>query len=300
MRTTSFIILFAAWAAVAEARDVFVNNGAGDDRNRGLREQPTSVEGPVRTIARALDLAQPTDRIVLASAGVAYHESISLSLARHCGNPYRPFVIDGRGAVLDGSRAVPSAAWEAYRDDVLRFRPPVQSYQQLFAGGRPLIRRYSLADDGASRAAQPLEWCLAEGWVYFWPEPTRLPDDYALRYAAIPTGITLEQVHDVEIRNLTVQRFQLDGVNVHDGVRACRLVGVTARSNGRSGVAVGGSSQCQVIDSALVGNGEAQLYSEGFALVATAGTQLADDSAPAVMRSGGAVYVDGKEMASEP
>ena len=77
-----------------------------------------------------------------------------------------------------------------------------------------------------------------DGWIYFCVEPGKLPQDYLLTYAKLSVGITLYKVDDVLIHNLTVQGFQLDGINAHDSTGPCRLIEVTARNNGRSGVAV--------------------------------------------------------------
>ena len=59
----------------AEAKTVYVNNAMGDDRFTGEREDFDVVEaGPVRTIARATELARLGDTISLADTGVPYQE----------------------------------------------------------------------------------------------------------------------------------------------------------------------------------------------------------------------------------
>ena len=52
----------------------------------------------------------------------------------------------------------------------------------------------------------------------------------------MPVGITLYKVRDVAIGDLTVQGFQLDGINAFDGAFDIQLSGVTCRGNGRSGI----------------------------------------------------------------
>jgi hypothetical protein len=277
------------------ARDIFVNNVAGDDRSAG-RIQDGSIAniGPVRTIAKALRLAGPGDHVVLAETGQPYRESVSLAGMRLSGAGDLPLVIVGNGAILDGSLPVPDDAWEHFLGDMFRFRPSRTGHQQLFIGDRPAVRRPASSLDWKVPDLKPLEWCLAGGSIYFCVEQGKLPHDYRLTYAALPTGITLYQVHDVEIGDLTVQGFQLDGINAADGAFDVLLSGVTCRGNGRSGVSVGGSSRVAVKDSVLGDNGLAQLRTEGYSHTTVENTQLLPNTAPAVSREGGELTIDGQ------
>ena len=78
--------------------------------------------------------------------------------------------------------------------------------------------------------------------IYFCVESSKLPGDYNLSYARDPTGVTLFHVDYVLIADLTVQGFQLDGINLQNSARDVTIVDVTCRGNGRSGIAVGGAS----------------------------------------------------------
>jgi hypothetical protein len=99
-------------------------------------------------------------------------------------------------------------------------------------------------------------------------------------------------VQGVVIADLVVQGFQIDGINAHDQVDDCRLVNVTARGNGRSGVAAAGASHI-ALDGCLIGdNGTSQLYTEGQATIATEGSEIIANTAPAVESRGGAVIGD--------
>src|SRR5262249_23900589 len=89
------IALFTAGCEAA-ARDIFVNNLAGDDLLDGTLPTNTSPGiGPFHTITRALRAAGPGDRIDLANTGEPYRESVSLVGSRHSGNALRPFTIEG-------------------------------------------------------------------------------------------------------------------------------------------------------------------------------------------------------------
>ncbi len=101
------------------------------------------------------------------------------------------------------------------------------------------------------------------------------------------------------IGDLTVQGFQLDGINAADGAFDVLLSGVTCRGNGRSGLSVGGSSRVVVKDSVLGDNGSAQVRTEGYSHTTVENTQLLPNTAPAVMQQGGELTIDGKPAATE-
>ena len=291
-----FLCLFAFPVAPTAARDLFVSNTGGDNRFNGLALRSTpDGSGPVRTIGRALALARPGDRIVLEDTGQPYRESISLVGSRHGGYPGQPLTIMGNGATLDGSLSVPPEAWEHYRGAVFRFLPPRKGRAQLFLDGRPAVRVVPKLHADEPPALEPAQWCFLDGWIYFCVEKTKLPDDYALTYADLPVGITLYHVERVAILDLTVQGFQLDGVNAHNSARDIYLAGLTCRGNARAGIAVGGASSV-TIDACLVGtNGEAQVLTLPYSLTRIYNSSLLGDTAPAWVDRGGELFIDGEE-----
>ena len=291
-----YVAVVLVWgAAPAGARDVFVNNRAGDDRQLGhSSEMGRSGIGPVRTITRALQLAGRGGRVVLADTDQPYRESISLSGGAQSGYAGRPFTIVGGGATLDGSRAIPPDAWQHSGGDVFRCQAPTMAHQMLFLDGQPVRRRQINSAGEAPAGLAPLEWALLGGRIYLRVEEGRLPASYALRYAGLQTGITLYQVEHVEIVDLVVQGFSLDGVNAHDGVVDARLVGLNCRANGRSGVSVGGTSQLTLDACQLYDNGRVQFRIEGLAKAWLEGTQLDPGTAPATSIRGGQLFIDGQ------
>ncbi len=298
LRVSAALTLALLFVSAASGRDVYVNNLDGDDAFSG--QYPTYMErtGPVRSIAKALRLASQGDRIVLANTGVPYRESISLVGSRHSGYSYRPFTIAGNGATLDGSAPVPPAAWENHQGPVFRFRPPHLAHQQLFLNDRPAIRIFASRQAGGPPELGPLEWCLHDGYIYFSTDPgtTNLPQDYPLTYAEKRVGITLFHVERVAIVDLTVQGFQLDGINACNSAREITVLGVTCRGNGRSGMTVGGASQV-TIDACLVGNnGSAQLLTLPYSEAGIRNTVLLSNTAPGWVDQGGRVYVDGERV----
>jgi hypothetical protein len=270
----------------AAAATVYVDNVAGDDLHDGSQPAPLGGSGPVRTLAKALRICHSGDRILLANRGEPYRESIGLSSAEHCGNAVSPLIIDGQGATLDGTEAVPGDAWENVGGAVFRFGPPRSTYQHLFLDGIPAQERKLATTDTRWPRLKPLEWYRRGAQLYFCVEADKLPREYDLAYSARQTGITLYHVHDVVITNLVVQGFRLDGINVNDGVTNCEIVDVTSRGNGRSGITVAGSSKT-LIESCLIGdNGEQQLLVEGPSSTVVENCELVANTAPAVTNRG--------------
>lgn len=297
LRTLAVLVVSIALASPTVAREIFVNNVAGDDGATG--QQPTAMpdrSGPVKTITRALCLALQGDHIILANTGTPYRESISLVGSRHSGFSSRRFCIFGNGAILDGSAPVPPEAWEPYRGPVFRFRPPRTAYQQLFLNDRPLPQVVVHHPFDAPPELAPLHWCLHGGYIYFCIEPTKLPGAYPLSFACQPVGITLFHVDRVCISDLVVQGFQLDGINAFNSVRDLMLERVTCRGNGRSGLATGGASQVHLGASLVGNNGEAQVLALPWSELHVRATELLSNTAPGLVNQNGRVYLEGKPI----
>ncbi len=302
--------VLALAGSVALARDIFVNNRSGDDRFTGHQRQPSSGgAGPVRTIEKALRLAQHGDRIHVENTGEPYRESLSLVGGRHSGDAEQPFVLAGNGAVLDGTAPVPSHAWEHYggpkpsdsrkAEDwlpVFRFQPPRVQYQQLFLVGRPVSRVAADASADFPPKLGPLQWCLHRGYIYFAVERDRLPADYALSYAARPAGISLLAVQHVVIQDFVIQGYHLDGIHALESCRMVRIHRVTCRGNGRSGIAVGGASLVDIEQGLIGDNGFAQLLTRPDSETHLRNTELLSNTAPAWVDEGGKVFRDGQEI----
>jgi hypothetical protein len=288
----SFCIAIALWSTPAAGRDIFVDNRAGDDRFTGqVPHDGTQQNGPVQTITKALRLAVNGDAIVLANTNVPYRETTSLVGSRNSGLPGQPFIIRGNGAILDGSAPVPPEAWQPYCGAVFCFRPPHLAYQQLFLDDRPAVRVFASRTAKAPPELQPREWCLLGDQIYFCVEQTKLPSDYRLSYAAQQTGITLFHVDYVAIADLTVQGFQVDGINLFNSARHVSIIAVTCRGDGRSGLTVGGASAADIDLSLLGNNGESQLLTLPYSETHVRSTYLLGNTAPGWVDRGGRVYL---------
>lgn len=284
------------------ARDIFVNNAAGNDSFDGISAEFIEGGGPVLTISRALDLVNKGDRVVITNTGRPYRESLSVQAGRHSGTTDTPFTIQGNGATLDGSVPVPIDAWEPVGDGVFRFRPTKLSHQQLFHRSRPIPRVYP----GSSRLAPKpklgaMQWCLYRGHVYFKPEEGKRLVDYELTNTALPTGITLYEVRNVRIEDLFVQGYAFDGVSAHDSAMGVELNHLTCRGNGRMGIAIRGSSRVRINGCLLGNNGAAQLRIQDFVRVHVQNSRLLGvEHAPAVSRKGGWLELQPLEAAAAP
>lgn len=299
-RIQTCLLIVLLLAPCASAREIFVDNVGGDDRNNGSSPKSTgAANGPCRSIAQALKLAVSEDHIVLANSGVPYRESITLQAGRHSGTARKPTVLVGNGAILDGSWPVPEESWQHYQGNVFRFRPRRTSFQQLFRDDRPLPQ--VRIDNGTLKLPklEPLQWCLFQGYIYFRVEKDKLPQYYNITHSGDTGGITLYEVRHVIIADVIVQGYQLDGINAHDSVFNTTLVGVICRGNGRSGISIGGASRV-VVEEAIVGdNGAAQVRTEGYSRTQIVNCEVIGNTAPAVVREGGEVVIDGEVMTED-
>lgn len=314
--------LFVAFAQAQPlaAREIFVDNTTGNDRNIGTSSTNSSLGGgPCRSIARAIAVAQESDHIVVTNTGVPYRESLTLFGMRNSGSPKYPFVIIGNGAVLDGSVPVNPRGWQFFENDVFRLTPTRTSYQQLFLEGVPLPRVHVDNNNLQLPKLRPFEWCIFERQIYLgMQQPSdedlafaadsgdeflqelyarkpwkHSPGEYDFSIAGLPVGITLYDVRNLVITDLFVQGYQLDGINAHDKAFAVELLGVTTRGNGRSGISIGGASRVKIAESASRYNGAAQIRTEGFSHTMIVDSELLSATAPPLVRDGGEVTING-------
>ena len=232
------------------AKDIYVSQRLGHDRNSGEKaENVGAFTGPVRTLKRALELAENGDRLILDPSGGPYRESITLFGRQHGGEPNDPFIIEGQGAVLDGTEPLPKEIWQHYRGDVYRFQPTMKpidfTFFLLLDRDKPLQKVVAMSNAKEPPNLEPGEWCLFKGIVYFRAEPKKSPmygSYYEFSYGARMSGITLLHVRNVRIHDLTIQGFQVDGISATNSAQNIVLDNVVCRANGRSGVTIGGAS----------------------------------------------------------
>jgi len=275
------------------ADDLVVDNINGSDlqNDRGRVPIPASY-GPYRTIARALAAAGPGDRIVLTNTGQPYRECVSLNGPNHSGVPNEPFMIIGNGAVLDGSEPALPDGWQATREGAVLWEylrtPPGFGLLMLPDGKLQQVTPDSTGPVGLAML-KPLHWTRQNGRFYLRTEPGRSPRDYPLRVTVQTTGITLYDVEHVIVQDLIVRGYRLDGINAHDRASEVQIRNVTAAENGRSGISVGGASRVVLNTVQSLGNGAAQIRTEGRCIVKLRRVTADTATAPALHRDGGEV-----------
>ncbi|MFM7073716.1 MAG: right-handed parallel beta-helix repeat-containing protein [Planctomycetota bacterium] len=297
---TALVLVVSGVGPCLSARELYVNNETGDDRFEGRTPQYESGDGPCRSIARALFLAQAGDTVVLAKTALPYRESVTLQGGRHSGNDFRPFRLLGNGATLDGRTTIRPMAWEKSRGDVVRFEPVHKSLGMLYLDGLPAYPRRDTAAAARPERLQPGEGCLFDGWYYFRREPDRIISEYALSATDLPVGITLHDVRNVRIEDLVIQGFQRDGLSAADGVSELTVDGLTLRGNGRAGAAIFGASRVTLANCLAGNNGKAQVWASGHCWVDLRDCALPSRSAPAVFRDGDSSRIVGGDSFLRP
>jgi nitrous oxidase accessory protein NosD len=251
MRLTLPALALALFAAPCSllAENIFVNNATGLDRNDGsAAETVGTFAGPVRTISRALQLAKPSDAIVLANSGTPYFDEVTIDGRRLSGTEVRPFRIVGNGAVLSGAMTLPPGAWEEVGRDLWRVRPHRKGHYQLLRDGAAVSEVRQGADENWTELPELAEnqWCVWKGAIYLHAEHNADPGEQNFGIARGQCGITLHAVRHVRISDLTIQHYRLDGINVHDRASDVTLSNVALVENGRSGLTVTGSSTVRI------------------------------------------------------
>ena len=298
IRLCPAILLLAACPAV-RGGEIYVDNINGDDGFDGSSESPLSqTVGPARTIRRALQRAHAGDRLVIANRGVPYYEAIQVEGARMSGYAGQPFIIEGNGALLSGARRIAARDWEYLKHDLWKFTPVRKGHYLLLRDGAP-VQEQSVAHDAPGiPALQAQTWCSWHGSIYYRAEaaPGQSPLDVPFDYAHEQVGISLVDVRDVIIRNLSIQNFRVDGVNAHDRCQAVILDRVQIRDNGRAGLAVGGTSLVGIKDSSVEGNRKAQLIISEKAQLELLQVELKDGAGIPFQIRGGHLLIDGSEV----
>src|SRR5688572_10004213 len=97
MRGMLALCVILLFSTIAKAGDIYVDNLTGDDRRTGYMLTSDGVgNGPVRSITKALRLANKGDRIILVNnEGRPYRESIAISGGFHSGIATYPFTLIG-------------------------------------------------------------------------------------------------------------------------------------------------------------------------------------------------------------
>ena len=254
--TVRWSALLLAWGLLVtegSARLIHVDNQNGNDANDGLSEEiQTAITGPIQTLRRALQIARQGDTINILNTGIPYAEELNLVGRNHSGFSNQPFVIQGNGAVLSGVALVPSEGWQSRSDGVWELSLTRKGYYRFFLDGES-IPEQRFADSRWDPSELAVDhWARHRGVVRFRLADGVSPFSQNWTYAAAELGISLVNVSNVRIENLTVSGFRIDGINVDGNSSAITLDGVTVQHVGRAGVAIGGTSQVELLNSRVL------------------------------------------------
>lgn len=253
-------VLSSALLATARGGDIYVDNRNGNDANDGTAPTVrTILTGPVKTIARALQRIQPGDALVLTRNEEPYFESLVLAGGKYRGASTVPFVVRGNGATLCGLRRLPADGWRPAGEGLWQLNFTRKGWGRLFRNGVPYPEQVSASGQDPLTALADGSWWQQRGVVYVRHEKRSVPTEHEWTYAAVDFGVSLVDGRFVEITDLNVLGFRIDGVNVDNASRSVVLKNVSSSQNGRAGLAVGGSSRVTLEACRFADNGRYSL-----------------------------------------
>ena len=240
-----------------EARALRVDPRSGDDKNDG-------TTSPLKTIARAIRIAQPGDTIHLATA--RYFESADLS-NKH-GAAGSPITLDGHGAVLDGSEPVRAADWESLGGGLFRKVKLVPRMDDailgrwffLWDGKMNHMGRTSKGKSAPLKKPadlQPDEWTYVkdEDAFYLRIAEGRSLDAANIRYPARSSGV-VESIagSHLTVRNIIATHVYNDGYNIHGAQRDMVFENIAAIECGDDGFSAHEDGECRIDGFVSIGN----------------------------------------------
>ena len=256
-RSFATLVILLVSGSIAVGRDIYVDNLGGFDGNDGLTSGlVTELTGPVRSIRMALKLARRGDRIVLRKTSQDYAESFWFSGGRHSGFVNEPFILEGNGATISGVASIPSDGWQSEGQGLWRLSFTRKGYYRFFRNGQPISEAAVMGSNWQASDIPDYEWATRNGAVFFRIPEKDSPFSDRWSYAAAETGISLVNVENMRIQNLNLVGFRVDGVNADGRSQRIVLDNVTIQNNGRAGVAVGNTSQVQILNSRILENGK--------------------------------------------
>lgn len=260
-RLFSLILLFltaAYWSLTAAT--LHIDSWNGDDQGDGSAEQP------VKTIRRAVALAQPGDVIQMKRGETPIYDSIVLR--NKSGMAEQPITFDGGGNTLIGTQSIRTEEWELvsaglYRTDKLmagelaagdnkRNAPRVNRFFFVINDQVNLMGRSSKGDKAPFLKPEDLapgEWTFVndEAAFYLAVEPNQSLAEHQIEIPVLQNGLaTRGACNHWRIRNLHVRRFQNDGFNFHGSTRDFKLENISAEECGDDGMSAHGDCHVEV------------------------------------------------------
>lgn len=253
-------------AAEVAALEFFVNPTIGDDQANGLAAQRQGAAGPLKTVARAVQMAQAGDTIHLDPSTV-YHEEVIF--CNKAGSFEQPITLDGHGAAISAETAVPPSEWEKVGEDLYRNPRLLNSKEVRIRGNmvlvKDLLQRFFFVWNGvqnrmgrSSKGDQPLskpadlrpgEWTYVMGEEAFYLRlaPGRNIAEERIEFPSFCNGVHTDgECANIVIRNLNVRRVLNDGFNLHGKTRNLRVENCRASECGDDGLSAHGDCEITV------------------------------------------------------
>ncbi len=240
------------------APELHVDPKAGDDANNGR-------SAPVKTIARAMKLAQPGDTIHLTPG--TYYESADFT-NKH-GEPGKPITLDGHGAILDGSELVTSEEWILVSPDLYRRQKIYKTTDDAIVGRWFLLwdgkmQRMGRCSKGPSEPLKkpedlaPGEWTFVredDDAFYLKLEPGQKLDEANIRYPKRSSAVVQSIAGSwLTVKNITGMHVYNDGFNVHGAQRNLVYENIAAINCGDDGFSAHEDVDCQINGFVSIGN----------------------------------------------
>lgn len=249
------------------ARDLVVDPEAGDDLLDGVTK-------PVKSIGRAIRLAQPADTIHLKP--IVYRDWAAFYDKQ--GEPNRPITLDGHGATLDGCDPLEPSTWKEEspglfrHDDLLPLTDAIIDRWFFLWDGK--LNRMNRCSKGPSEPLKspdmlkPGEWTFVKdaertktdrpGYIHgsFW---LSLPPGQTLGEAMIqapirPAGVLMHgKCRNLIVRNLTSTHPYNDGFNLSDA-QDVSFENIRAIDCGDDGISAHGDCRYRVDGLTSIGN----------------------------------------------
>jgi len=259
----------------------------GDDRFMGQSRQiHTGLQGPLKTLQKAVRIAKPGDRILVEPTGVPFHEEVIISgVTRPSPTQDYPIVLEGNGAMLDGLVGVDPLLSRHMGGGLHRFETqlgPTHTSDLLFIDGKPGVLGTNRLPTGRPRldAGQFAPW---NGWLTYQVGGDDYLDRHSFAVSRMNVGLTIYRSNYWIVRNLDFRGYRLDGVRIHGPVEGLQFQNCRFLYNGRAGIAAKGLTDAVVSDSESIGNAKAAAVSRnltrlGLTRVRSEGSPLAIDA----------------------
>lgn len=252
--------LFFTATGMVQGRTIYVDSRVGYNGYNGTSAEPINAHvGPVKTLSRAMQLICPGDSLVLVDNGTPYYGELTFFGGKFSGTASEPFRLIGNGAVISGAKPIAHDSWVEMGNDLWKLTPYRKGWYQLVEDGEAVPRVELPWAPGQLPNLPVGSWGAYRGSIYYKSHPQDEPRGHRFELAEKETGLTLLDVQNVVISDVTFRHFRVDGINLHDRCENVTLNNVSCLENGRAGIVVGGTSEVDITDCRLEGNVKASL-----------------------------------------